>query len=298
MPPAPTAADANLSAAPARSATAAHAGRPRLALSDEQARRLVLQVGPLLTAHAHNPRQHRPFVHDFVRAVYHATGRTYSAAFYRRLLGAYAPGRTPSTATIETERQLLELELSRGLTQPIAEPAPDLPAPPLAPTTPAEQAAPPDLVPPQTLGLLQQLAARLEQVAHAPAGADRTSGLQAHNDYLAQRLTAVETELASARAHAAALAAQLRAQSSLADERSRQIAALQVGADKHAEALAAIAKAAEGQRLFALRAMDDVRGETREVKERCAHLQAQLKEKEQQVEQYRQLAMSRGGAAR
>src|SRR5471030_1913452 len=78
--------------------------RPKLSLTDDQARSLVTQVDAIIQRHANDTRHHRPFVHDFVRAVYHATGSTYGAAFYRNLLDAYAPGRTPSTPTIESEQ--------------------------------------------------------------------------------------------------------------------------------------------------------------------------------------------------
>jgi hypothetical protein len=43
--------------------------------------------------------------------------------------------------------------------------------------------------------------------------------------------------------------------------------------------------------------VDGVRGETRAVRERCAQLEQQVKDKEQQVEMYRQMAF-KGGAQR
>lgn len=94
----------SLSLAAPDAAPTATRGRPRLALTDDQARSLAQQTDALTTKHAGSTGGHRPFVHDFLRAVYHATGETYGAARYRQLLAAYAPQCRPSTSTIELEK--------------------------------------------------------------------------------------------------------------------------------------------------------------------------------------------------
>lgn len=277
---------------PAPASDGAQAGRPRFALTDDQARSLVRQLDAINARHAHNPRQHRPFLHDFVRAVHHATGRIYSAATYRKLLAAYAPGRTPSTPTIETEKNLLEHELRHAAPHGAdADPQAAHPAPAGQPVAGA-CAADPALV--QIIGLLHHLAARLGQLERAPAEHDRSPGLQAHNDYLRERLAAVEAELASTRSQAARMTATAREEAALAAERGRQLAAMHANAEAQAAALAGMAASINGDRQFFAMQVDGVRGETRAVRERCAQLEQQLKDKEQQVETYRQMAFKAG----
>lgn len=275
------------------------AGRPRFALTDEEARSLVMQLDAMRTRHANNPRQHRPFVHDFLRAVYHATGRIYSAGIYRKLLQAYAPERTPSTTTLETEKNLLEHDLkSRAVavgiaaatTAPAAEAAPSVQAPAPARETGLELQ--------QIIGLLHHLSARLDQQDRAFAGQDRSAGLQAHNDYLRERLAVTEEEVSQTRAQAARMALEAHAATILAEERARELAVLYQSVKEQAAALGAMAEELHGSRQFAMQAIDGVRGETRAAKERCAQMEQQLKDKEQQVDMYRQMAFSKGGPAR
>lgn len=260
--------------------------RPRLTLSEDEARQLVAQVVVITQRHAGDTRRHRPFVHDFLRAVYHATGATYSAAFYRKLLGAYAPGRTPSTTTIETEKNLLLQDLKRR-----AIPRADWHATAADDNSqPAHAAAPPPGTPlalQEILSLQHHLIARFNQLAAAPE-AQADQGLQAHNDFLRERLSTVEAELATTRARAARHAADAQEQAALATERGEQLAALRQTGAEQAAALAAMATELNGTRLFAMQAIDGVRGETRAARERCAQLEAQLKEKDLQLDTYRQ----------
>ena len=284
---------------PAPASALRNAGRPRFALTDDEARSLVMQLGDMRTRHANNPRQHRPFVHDFLRAVHHATGRIYSAGTYRKLLQAYAPERTPSTTTLETEKNLLEHELkSRAVSVGIAaatplttaEAAPPVPAPAPARETGLELQ--------QIIGLLHHLSARLDQQDRAFAGQDRSAGLQAHNDYLRERLAVTEEDLNQTRAQAARIALEAQAATTQAEERARELAVLYQNVKDQAAALGAMAEELHGSRQFAMQAIDGVRGETRAAKERCAQLEQQLKDKEQQVDMYRQMAFSKGGPAR
>lgn len=272
-------------------------GRPRLALTDAQARSLVQLVAAIAARHANEARQHRPFVHDFVRAVYHATGSTYSAAFYRKLLNAYAPGRTPSTPTIESEKRQLVHELSlravpREVIARVLDPLDTSSADP-APSTanPATDQALREII-----VLQHHTIALVNGAATSAPGTGAASGLQAHNVYLRERLASVEAELVATRADAARLAASVQEQMGLAAERGRQLETLHKTVDEQTAALAAMATEMTGTRNFALQAVDGVRGETRAVRERCTYLEAQMKEKDQQLEQYRQMAFSKGVA--
>jgi DNA-binding transcriptional MerR regulator len=274
--------------------------RPKLSLTDDQARSLVAQIEPIIQRHAHEPRQHRPFVHDFLRAVYHATGQTYSPAFYRKLLSAYAPGRTPSTPTIESEKLQLVHELKlRGMPREVIARIVDAPESAPAPQAPPAQANPgTNLALQQLLALQHHLIALINGngAATAPAAAVSSvvPSLQAHNDYLRERLASLEAELATTRTTSARLAASVQEEASLAAERGRALNILHKAASEQAAALAAMATELTGTRNFAMQAVDGVRGETRAVRERCSYLEAQLKDKEQQLEMYRRMAFSKG----
>lgn len=73
--------------------------RPAFAMPDPEARQLAQLADALHERHPQNPRDHRPYVREFMRAVHAATGHVYSPAIYRRLLAVRAPGRCPSAAT-------------------------------------------------------------------------------------------------------------------------------------------------------------------------------------------------------
>jgi hypothetical protein len=275
-----------------------------LTLSDDAARSLVQQLEPLRVRHPLMPgarNQHRPFVRDFVRAVYHATGSTYSAAFYRKLLKAYAPERTPSTPTIDTEKILLVQQLrARALPPTAAASSVDvdtaaLPPSPL-PVHPGVAAPSTDLALQQLMNLQHHTIALINALSVAPGTSSGAPGLQAHIDYLTNRLGAAESALTSTRSHAARIAAQLQEQETLATERAGQLATLQATIDAQAMALAAMAQEMTGTRQFMAQAVDGVRGETRAMRERCTYLEAQLKEKEQQTEMYRQMLFNKGSA--
>lgn len=279
--------------------TVAQAGRPRFKLTDDQMRILVQQMGAIKTRHANSPRKHGPFVHDFVRAVYHATGKIYSAGIYRKLLSAHAPDRRPSTPTIEAEKSLLEKELQRrvapmAVSQTDSEPADPGPAT----DTPSSSITPSELAQLEILGLLRNLESSFARFSQLHAANDPTRGHQNHIDYLAARLKQTDDGLLSALARATQLKVALDAAKELANERAREIELMRVASEKQTAAIAAMATEAEGNRLFALRAIDDVRGETRAVRERCTFVEGLLKEANEKVEQYRQMLMNRGGGTR
>ena len=89
--------------------------RPPFSLTDDQARELLQRVAPLLDRFPLDPRDHRPFLRAFIRVVHDVTHKLYGPDIYRRLLRAYAPGRSPSTSTIATERSDLERELAAAV---------------------------------------------------------------------------------------------------------------------------------------------------------------------------------------
>lgn len=276
----------------------ARVGRPSFALTDDQSRSLIQQLEAIKARHAGNDtRHHRPFVHDFLRAVYHATGKIHSAGIYRRLLKAYAEECTPSTTTIETEKNLLEHEL-RHAAIPCEVPPPqaDSGASRTHSNTGSTFAEQPNLAQLQAIALLQHLAARLDQMERTLQPPDRSSGLREHNAFLENRLRETEDELAKARTLAARMTATAQAEASLAAERGLQLEALHASAKAQAEALAKMAASIDGDRQFFAMQVDGVRGETRAVRDRCAHLEAMLKEKEEQVELYRRMAYSKGAA--
>lgn len=85
--------------------------RPPSSLTDDQARDLVQRVVPLLDRYLVDPRDHRPFLRAFIRAVHEVTNKLHGPEIYRWLLRAYAPGRNPTTPTIAIERDAFEREL-------------------------------------------------------------------------------------------------------------------------------------------------------------------------------------------
>ncbi|GGC23821.1 hypothetical protein [Pseudoduganella buxea] len=253
---------------------------------------LVRQLDAIIAKHAGEPGRHRAFVHDFIRAVHHATGQLYSAASYRKLLQAYAPGRTPATATIESEKHLLVAELKRRSPAP----ASAVEGPWLAPPGPTRDAGQ-DLALQQIVTLQHHVITLVKQLAQAPAAPDLASGLRAHNGYLRERLASTETALAAAQTAAAAMAAQCQEMAGLAAERARQVDALQGMLATHTAALSVLSTELTGAQRFMMMQVDGVRGETRAVRELCEQLKAQLKEKEAQVDMYRQMVLSRGAGA-
>lgn len=218
-----------------------------------------------------DPGNHRPFVRAFLRAVLDATGKTYSPAIYRRLLTAYAPGRSPSTTTLALEKEVLEQELAVGAA-PGATPAPQNDA---------------------GVPVADVLWRVLREQGAAP-GRAAAPDHDAQFKLLLQRMGELEREREEARAHAARLAAQLQEAHGLlqaAQQREQDaqaaLAAEQAGYVRLADELA-------DMRRFSLQAVDAVRGETREARERCACLEGVIRKKEGEVDMYRQLALQGG----
>lgn len=251
--------------------------RPTFSLSDDEARQLVQELAGVEARCPLNPRDHRRYVRDFIRIIHKITGKTYSPAIYRRLLSAYAPARKPSTATLalEKERFAKELELA-----------------------PPEFAADPELDPAGHGGnLVAEIRQALVDLADCrmPAGGARADNyLQAQCDFLQQRLSHSEKQLAEAkdRSHQIEAQRQILATQALRDR--EQIDSLRTAGAAMTAELSRLAAAIDDARQFALLAIDEARGETRAWKERCIAAEAQSKEQVSLTETFRRLAYRQG----
>lgn len=254
--------------------------RPVFQPSDDEARILINRLQSINAAHPLNQRDHGPFVRAFVRAVYEATGKTFSPVIYRRLLDAYAPDRRPSTSTLERAKQSFidELEIERqGAVEVAAADAPHLAA--LIRDAVLEAVGThPVHAPPQAIGISASTGPEVLFWKERSAEAERAvADAQGH----AARLAG---DLLAARASCDALAAELSSMRTLLREQTAQIGKL--------------AAEFEQARLFSMRAIDDARGETRAWRERCASVEAQAATRAREdnilLETFRQLAYQRG----
>ena len=251
--------------------------RPSFSLSDDEARQLLQELVGAEARCPLNPRDHRRYVREFIRLIHKITGKTFSPAIYRRLLSAYAPARKPSTATLalEKERFVKELELA----------------------PPAFAAGPePDLA-----GHRGNLIAEIRQALVDLAGSRTSAGsahsdnyLQAQCDFLQQRLSHSEKQLAEAkdRAHQIEAQRQILATQALRDR--EQIDSLRTAGAAMTSELSRLAAAIDDARQFALLAIDEARGETRAWKDRCIAAEAQQKEQVSLTETFRRLAYRQG----
>lgn len=253
--------------------------RPAFRLSDDEARILVARLQAINDMHPVNPRDHRPFVRAFIRAVHEATHKTFSPAIYRRLLAAYAPERRPSTSTLAIEKELFsdELALERaGAAEVAASDAPQLAA------------------------LIRAAVAEAVGDGFATRTYGNAGGADADVAFWRDRLAEVEAALADARASAARLAGELLAARAVADSASTELAAARQALERQGAHLAKLTDEAEESRRFAMRAIDDARGETRAWRDQCAAVEAKAAAKAREdhllLETFRQLAYQRGAA--
>jgi hypothetical protein len=252
--------------------------RPPFSLTDDQARELVQRVAPLLDAYPLDPRDHRPFLRAFMRAVHEVTNKLYGPDIYRRLLRAYAPGRNPSTSTIAIEKDALERELAAAA--PAAVPPPAGLSPSLAP------ASAPDV------SLIRAMFAEsMPQFARLAAQAGR----DAQVDYLNGRLREAERATSDARAQAARLASELQAQTARADLLVRELEVSQAALAQQQQTLSKLTEELKGQRLFAMQSIEMGRSETRLAKERTAELQSKIDRLEMTIDQLRMARGAPGG---
>lgn len=250
--------------------------RPTFSLSDNEARSLVRELGGIEARCPVNPRDHRRYVREFIRVIHKITGKTYSPAIYRRLLSAFAPGRKPSTATLalEKERFVKELEAAPGLSDGALS------------TVSAGHG-----------NLLSEIRQALEDLARGRAPASAThadSYLQAQCDFLQQRLSHSEKQLAEHKERAHQVEAQRQALAAQALHDHEQIENLRAAGSAMIAQLAKMSAAIDDARQFALLAIDEARGETRAWKDRCTAAETQYKEQVLLTETFRRLAYRQG----
>lgn len=252
--------------------------RPPFKLADDEARVLIAQLQVIEAEYPLDQRDHRPFVRAFMRAVHEATGKSFSPTIYRRLLSVYAPARRPSTTTLAIEKQLLcdELALERdGAAEGAALDAPRLAA----------------LI---RSSLIAVMGERPIQRVHTgtEAGADVA--------FWRERVTDLERTMADVQAQAARLAGELLAERAIADVLRSELAAARQGLEAQTTQVGRLAGELEESRRFAMRAIDDARGETRTWRDRCAVIEAQASARAREdnilLETFRQLAYQRGAA--
>lgn len=125
-----------------------------------------------------------------------------------------------------------------------------------------------------------------------PSHAD--SYLRAQCEFLQQRLSHSEKQLAGAneRAHQAETQRQVLAAQARHDH--EEIDSLRAAGTAMTAQLAKMSATIDDARQFALLAIDEVRGETRAWKERCAAAEAQYKEQVSLTETFRRLAYRQG----
>lgn len=257
--------------------------RPPFRLDDSQARELIGRLQEVETRNPFDPRDHRPFVRDFLRAVYAATGQVYGAASYRRLLSAYAPERRPSTTTLEQEKDLLVAELKRERVS-IAE---------LALNTAPELA---ELVRLAVQNAIGQASSAEKIVGGREIPRD---GDGAETAVWKERATELEKSNREANALVGAMQAELDAGRQTMVAMREELAWTKDVLAAQTTQLERLAATVEDARLLYLRAVDDARGETRAWRDRCVSAEAAAKEKTKEdqllLETFRQMAYQRGG---
>jgi hypothetical protein len=253
--------------------------RPPFALTDAQARLLANRVAALQVTYPFDPRNHRPFVRAFLRAVLEATGKLYSPAIYQRLLAAFAPDRRPSTATLAAEKDALAAEEAAR------------PAVAVAGAAPADPRSAP------ALDAVQLHAIVSDAIDAALARAGRfASGGAAQADFYATRLRETEQELLSVRAEAARLAAELAVARQSVLQHQQEAVGLQQTLARQGEAVTKLTNEVADSRKFALQAIDESRAEARVWKERSVALEAQRQMDARLLETFRQHAYRAGAA--
>ncbi|MES2350543.1 MAG: hypothetical protein V4641_23480 [Pseudomonadota bacterium] len=245
-------------------------------MTDDQARVLAQRVDALQAAYPFDPRNHRPFVRAFLRAVRDATGRVYSPAIYQRLLAAFAPERRPSTATLATEKQALAGEAMHSVTR-------------------AGYGETVEALAPQTVDV-EQL--RLVVTDAIDAGILRFARSAGGNGgqlaFYSARLSEAEQQLLDVREQAARLATDLALARQLADQHERDAQRTGAALTLQADAVAKLTAEVTEMRLFALRSIDEARGEARVWKERSVVLEAQRQLDARLLETFRQKAYRAG----
>lgn len=248
--------------------------RPPFRLPDDQARRIAQKVSALDQDIPLDTSNHRPFVGAFIQVVRDATGNYFSPMIYQRLLRAYAPARRPSTATIASERARImdtaeQLERAAGLDDVQRERF--------------------------TEAIRNVIADELEQRLASLPAADTTTG-SAQVEFFKNRLAECENELRALRATAAQLVTDLALKTQRAEIAERELGEQRQANEKLVEQLRGIQESSDGNRRFALMAIDEVRSEVRHWKDRCADLELQRQRDFQQLDAMRRLVSAQDKA--
>lgn len=249
--------------------------RPTFALTDDQARQIVAGVAELDNLHPLNSSNHTRFLRPFIRLVFSVTGKTLSPAVYRRLLAAFAPGRTPSITTIAAEKARFVAELEE---QSAVERR----------SVPWEER--PTLGFHVDLDTIQAVVA--QTIRQGVNGND--AYLQQQCAFLQQRLSASERELVDAKVTVGRLESELAALKHRAEQDVAEIDSQRRVTAALTQELARLGTVVEDARRFALLAIDESRAETRAWKERCYHAESQVKEHAAAAEVFRRLAYRQG----
>jgi hypothetical protein len=228
--------------------------RPTFSLADDHARQLIVELAGVEERCPFRPRDHREFVRAFI---------------------GYVPDRKPSTATLALEKERFVKQLEQE---------------------PAAQHGVSDSG--RSSGTLAvEFRRMLDEVVGRPAlraSATPDSYLQSQCDFLQQRLSHCEKQLAEARAAAAQIEAQRQVLEALERQAREEIASLRTSGSAMQDRLASLTKAVDDARQFALLAIDEARGETRAWKERFQASEAQSKSQASVTETFRRLAYRQG----
>ncbi len=253
--------------------------RPAFALTDSQARAISIRTAELERSYPLDPRNHRPFVRAFLRAVQDATGNLYSPVIYQRLLKAYAPDRRPSTATLATEKQALALE---ALTQ-------------RSETTTTEEmngASPTfDNLKSIQAAVTEAVEACLARIVRSTGHAD-----SAQTSFYAARLRDAEAQLRDLRAECVRLASELSAANESRRLHAEHAANAATALTDQNATIAMLTTEVADIRKFALGSIDEARGEARIWKERCISAEDQRQRDMCLLETFRQQAYRNGAA--
>lgn len=252
--------------------------RPPFALSDDQARLLAAKVAALEATCPFDPRNHRPFVRNFLMAVHDVTGQLYSPSIYHRLLAAYAPQRRPSTATLAAEKQALAAEIALRSSS-------------MAQSTDAGSAVPAFA----NMGQLHALLSDAIDASLVKAARLAGHGVSSQVEFYAARLREAEAELATLRAERSELAAELAAARQSAQQHALEAERAAAAASRQAEAVLDLTREVGDTRRFAMQAIDEARGEARIWKDRVGTLETQRQLDARLMETFRQAAYQRGG---
>lgn len=252
--------------------------RTRIELTEDQAQALAGRMVAIDAEYPVDNRDHRPFVRAFLRALYDITGKVFSPTIVRRWMVDFAPGRNPSTSTLESEKKALEQALGQEAAA-------------------ARQVDDPGGGPELYQVVRRAVADEMDRRGSAavPAGAFESDKLAiAQRDFLQEKLTQTEIQLAEVRAQAARLAADAQAARAERDVLQAQLESGSATTERQAELLAKLSDSIESMRKFAMTAIDQVRGETRAWQDRYTSLENQQKELKQLIEYFRQMAYARG----